>query len=116
MNREAEELHGEGLISYAHLEKIPNKIEGQSYDHSTFDQMPATDALFCDLSTGKTFENIPSDVFDQIPRAVTAREEKRLIKFQERLLLQQQRRAEEDSTSQQEDSSTPKVSTPTAIL
>ena len=27
-----------------------------------------------------------TDVFDQIPRAVTAREEKRLLKFQERLL------------------------------
>ena len=34
----------------------------------------------------KTFDDIPNDVFDRIPRAVSARAEKRLIKLQEQML------------------------------
>ena len=38
-----------------------------------------------------------TDVFDQIPRAVTAREEKRLIKFQERLLQDKKATEQEEN-------------------
>ena len=41
---------------------------------------------FKNLSTDKTFDDIPNDVFDRIPRAVSARAERRLIKFQEQML------------------------------
>ena len=50
------------------------------------------------VQTNKTFANIPTDVFDQIPRAVTAREEKRLVKLQERLL--QEKRVSEQEEDQ----------------
>ena len=58
----------QGLISYAHLEKIPSTIDSGSYDdlNSTFDKMPRN--TFSDLDSKKTFEDIPSDVFEQIPR------------------------------------------------
>ena len=36
-------------------------------------------------------------VFDQIPRAVTAREEKRLLKFQERLLQEKKASEKEEN-------------------
>lgn len=85
------------------MEKIPSKIDGQSgyeqigYEgiNTTFDQMPTN--TFTDLQTNKTFANIPTDVFDQIPRAVTAREEKRLLKFQERLLQEKKASEKEEN-------------------
>ena len=84
------QLHDEGLISYADLEKIPTKIDNQLLDqnYDTLDMSQDTN-MFDDLSqVDKTFEDIPSDVFDKIPRAVTAREEKRLIKLQEKLMME----------------------------
>ena len=63
---------------------------------STFDQMPTN--TFTDLQTSdETFANMSTDVFDQIPRAVTAREEKRLIKFQERLLQDEKATEQEEN-------------------
>ncbi len=87
--KEGEDSDSKGLISYSHLESIPNasKIDRGSLDDDVsgmFDKMPTN--TFSGLEADKTFENIPHDVFDQIPRAVTAREERRLIKLQEKLL------------------------------
>lgn len=47
----------------------------------------------------RTFEDIPADVFDHIPRAVTAREERRLLKLQEKL-VQERLEKEQDSSTQ----------------
>ena len=84
------QLHDEGLISYADLEKIPTKIDNQLLDqHYDHLDMSQDTHMFDDLDqVDKTFEDIPSDVFDKIPRAVTAREEKRLIKLQEKLMIE----------------------------
>ena len=41
---------------------------------------------FQDMAMDKTFDDIPNDVFDKIPRAVSARAERRLIKLQEQML------------------------------
>ena len=87
----------EGLISYADLERIPGKIENQCMDLH-YDSLDMSDQTFADLSQNKTFEDIPSDVFDKIPRAVTAREERRLVKLQEKLMLDH--RASEQETGQ----------------
>ena len=90
----------EGLISYADLEKIPHKIDNQLLDQH-YDTLEMSPDMFDDLSQDKTFEDIPSDVFDKIPRAVTAREEKRLIKLQEKLMMEN--RKEKDSSQNTQD-------------
>ena len=97
------QLHDEGLISYADLEKIPTKIDNQLLDqhYDTLEMSTQDSAMFDDLSADKTFQDIPSDVFDKIPRAVTAREEKRLIKLQEKLMMEN--RKEKDSSQNTED-------------
>ena len=83
--------YDEGLISYADLERIPGKIENQCMDQH-YDSLDMTGAdHLADLRHNKTFEDIPSDVFDKIPRAVTAREERRLVKLQEKLMSESQR-------------------------
>ena len=41
---------------------------------------------FQDLCMDKTFDDIPNDVFDRIPRAVSARAERKLIKLQEQMI------------------------------
>jgi len=102
------------LISYAHLERIPSQIDKKSgYEgidstfDSTFDQMPTN--TFTDLQTSQeTFANMSTDVFDQIPRAVTAREEKRLLKFQERLLHDKRATEKEENMEEQGIEAVPK--------
>ena len=88
----------EGLISYADLERIPGKIENQCMDQH-YDSLDMTaDQTFADLKHNKTFEDIPSDVFDKIPRAVTAREERRLVKLQEKMMLENRSNAVDNET------------------
>ena len=99
------QLHDEGLISYADLEKIPTKIDNQLLDqHYDHLDMSQDTHMFDDLDqVDKTFEDIPSDVFDKIPRAVTAREEKRLIKLQEKLMIENRKQEQIQPKDQTQD-------------
>ena len=82
------------MVNFDHLE-LPN-------DHSTSDifrDMPDIDKttsrthdIFGDMTKNDSFrdmpralEDMPTDVFDKIPRAVTAREEKRLEQYHKKL-------------------------------
>ena len=48
----------------------------------------------------KTFDDIPNDVFDRIPRAVSARAERKLIKLQEQMI--QNRNLQKDTPTNPE--------------
>ncbi len=58
----------DGLVSFDHLELPTDRAPSE-----TFRDMP------------RALDDLPSDVFDAIPRAVTAREEKRLEHYHKKL-------------------------------
>ena len=88
------------MISYAHLEMIPTTAPGETFKDldDTFDKMPTN--TFQDMAMDKTFDDIPNDVFDKIPRAVSARAERRLIKLQEQMLQEKMMQNETTSPEQ----------------
>ncbi len=77
-----------GMISYEGLEAVDDPVDSKTFDdlEDTFSGMPTN--TFKDMEKDNSFSDIPTDIFDKIPRAVTAREERRMVKLQEQRLAQ----------------------------
>jgi hypothetical protein len=61
---------------------MPNSDRAMSHTNDIFGDMTQHDS-FRDMP--KALEDMPTDIFDKIPRAVTAREEKRLEQYHKKL-------------------------------
>ena len=81
------------MVDFDHLELPSDKSTGDIFrDMPNTDKASRTDDIFGDMKQHESFrdmprplDDMPTDVFDKIPRAVTAREEKRLEHYHKKL-------------------------------